>query len=227
MKKNNMTEEFDLVFFAFNLIDHKWKIIFLGVFGFIFGVLFTYSTEKETEIQFSIEEGINILFINGKLPSGISNLISQSKLKPNDPKIYSFDKKKKIFTFKVKGKAVNEVQDLEIVVRNTFDELLKKDIMIMKDIYMKDNKSKEKLPESRVVISLEGGNNSIDQLKFWENQSNDNKIEGYMNRILYSFGNKNVINPNPFKHGLIGLIVGITFSIIWISLIILNSKLEK
>ena len=216
MAKNipNYDYEIDLIELIKVFLSHKEKFILLGLIGLILGLAYTYQHKQFYETKFKIVIGHPIYKETQLIKStSIQQLINMSDLNKDKFPNYSFNEKIKVFNVvTVKG-------DVPNMVTETFENALKKEVVK----YKQSAQELEGFDTNQIILRGTSGllfnNQDIAKLNY----------DQVLSSFSLSFGKTRAIYPNPSKHGVIGLLIGLVLALCWMITLILirHLKLKK
>jgi len=214
MAKNipNYDYEIDLIELIKVFLSHKGKFILLGLIGLILGLAYTYQHKQLYETKFKIVIGHPIYKETQLIKStSIQQLINKSDLNKDIFPYYSFNKKIEVFNVvTVKG-------DVPNMVTETFENALKKEVVK----YKQYAQELEGFDTNQII--LRGKSN---ELMFNNQDIAKLNYDQVLSSFSLSFGKTRAIYPNPSKHGVIGLLIGIVLALCWMITLILNRHLK-
>jgi len=215
MAKNTRSydDELDLIELIQLFLTHKMKYIALGIVGLILGLVYTFQHEPRFETEFKIHVG-HPAFTNEFLiySSAVQELLNASELNQNILPHYQFNQKTDLFTVTTEVEAATEV------VNEVFNGAMRQELMQLKEVAGSfegfDNKP----------VILNNNNNNMT----WTNQDmaklNPDQV---IQSLKISFSEPKALYPQPFKHGAIGIFVGLLLGFVWMLSIILISELSR
>ena len=216
MAKNprSYDDELDLIELVQVFITHKTKYILLGFVGLILGVVFTFQHEPRFETQFKVHVG-HPAFTGEFLTqsSAVQELLNASELNQNILPSYQLNRKTRLFTVTTKVKAATEV------VNEVFNGAMRQELMQLKEVAG----SFEGFDNKPVILNNTNNNNIS-----WTNQDiaklNPNQV---IQSIKISFSEPKTLYPQPFKHGAIGIFIGLVLGFVWMMSVIVIRELSR
>ena len=223
MAKNIPTSdnEIDLIELIQVFIKHKGKFIILGIVGLGLGLAYTLLHEPRYETEFKINIGhpafSNDFLINS---AGVQEILNTSELNEKIIPHYSFNKKTQLFNVTTK------TDDASQGVVDLFNEALMQDLGNLKKIAG----SFEGFDNKPVILNNNNNNN---------NKNNNNNLtwtnkdlaklnpEQVAQSIKVSFSEPKVLYPNPLRHGVIGIFIGLVLGFLWMMADIVVRQLKK
>ena len=217
MAKNTRSfdDEIDLIELVQVLLTHKIKYILLGLVGLILGLIFTFQHEPRFETEFKIHVG-HPAFNNAFLiqSSVVQELLNASELNQNILPLYQFNQKTTLFTVTTEVKAATEV------VNKVFNVAMRQELKHLKEVAQ----SFEGFDNKPVILNNNNNNNNVT----WTNQDmaklNPDQV---IQSIKISFSEPKALYPRPFKHGAIGIFIGLVLGFVWMLAAILTRQLKS
>jgi len=214
MAKNirSYDDEIDLIELIQLFLTHKMKYIVLGIVSLILGLVYTFQHEPRFETEFKIHVG-HPAFTNEFLiySSAVQELLNASELNQNILPHYQFNQKTDLFTVTTEVEAATEV------VNEVFNGAMRQELMQLKEVAG----SFEGFDNKPVILN---NNNNMT----WTNQDmaklNPDQV---IQSLKISFSEPKALYPQPFKHGAIGIFVGLLLGFVWMLSIILISELSR
>ena len=214
MAKNTRSydDELDLIELIQLFLTHKMKYIALGIVGLILGLVYTFQHGPRFETEFKIHVG-HPAFTNEFLiySSAVQELLNASELNQNILPHYQFNQKTDLFTVTTEVEAATEV------VNEVFNGAMRQELMQLKEVAG----SFEGFDNKPVILN---NNNNMT----WTNQDmaklNPDQV---IQSLKISFSEPKALYPQPFKHGAIGIFVGLLLGFVWMLSIILISELSR
>ena len=201
MAKNTRSydDEIDLIELIQVFLTHKTKYIVLGIVGLILGLVYTFQHEPRFETQFKAHVG-HPAFSNAFLiqSSALQELLNASELNQNILPRYQYNQKTALFTVTTEVKAAIEV------VNEVFNGAMRQELKHLKEVAQSfegfDNKP----------VILNNNNNNMT----WTNQDmaklNPDQV---IQSLKISFSEPEALYPQPFKHGAIGIFIGLVLGL--------------
>ena len=214
MAKNTRSydDELDLIELIQVFLTHKTKYIVLGIVGLILGLVYTFQHEPRFETQFKVHVG-HPAFTNVFLTqsSVVQELLNASELNQNILPHYQFNEKTDLFTVTTKVKAATEV------VNEVFNGAMRQELMQFKQVAG----SFEGVDTKTVILN---NNNNMT----WTNQDMAKlNPDPVIQSLKISFSEPKALYPQPFKHGAIGIFVGLVLGFVWMLSIILIREVSR
>ena len=214
MAKNTRSydDEIDLIELIQVFLTHKTKYIVLIIVGLILGLVYTFQHEPRFETQFKVHVG-HPAFTNEFLTesSAVQELLNASELNQNILPHYQFNRKTGLFTVTTEVKAATKV------VTEVFTEALRQELMQLKQVAG----SFEGFDAKTVVLN---NNNNVT----WANQDmaklNPDQV---IQSLKISFSEPKALYPQPFKHGAIGIFIGLVLGFVWMMSVIVIRELSR
>jgi len=216
MAKNirSYDDEIDLIELIQVFLTHKTKYIVLGIVGLILGLVYTFQHEPRFETQFKLHIG-HPVFSNAFLiqSSAVQELLNASELNQNILPHYQFNQKTDLFTVTTEVEAATEV------VNEVFNDAMRQELMQLKEVAG----SFEGFDNKTVILNNKNNNNMT-----WTNQDmaklNPDQV---IQSIKISFSEPKALYPQPFKHGAIGIFVGLLLGFVWMMTVIVIRELSR
>ena len=204
MAKNTPTydDEIDLIELVQVFLTHKTKFIILGIVGLSLGLAYTFQHEPRFETQFKVHVGhpafSNNFLINS---AAVQDILNTSELNKKIIPSYSFNKKTQLFN------VTTTTDDVSQGVTDLFTEALMQELDTLKRIAG----SFEGFDSNQVILNNTNNNNLT-----WTNQDIAKlNPELVAQSIKVSFGETEVLYPNPLMHGVIGIFIGLVLAFFW------------
>ena len=213
MAKNTRSydDELDLIELIQVFLTHKTKYIVLGIVGLILGLVYTFQHEPRFETQFKVHVG-HPAFTNEFLTesSAVQELLNASELNQNILPHYQFNQKTNLFTVTTEVKAATEV------VNEVFIAALRQELMQLKQVAG----SFEGFDNKPVILN----NNNLT----WTNQDMAKiNTDQVIQSLKVSFSDPKTLYPQPLKHGLVGLLIGLALAFGWMMCVIITRELSR
>jgi hypothetical protein len=213
MAKPSMDDDIDLIELIQIFWQHRIKFIVMGLLGLILGLSFTYIHEPvfSTDFKFSLGHPI----INGAILANSNELqsrLNDSELNKGTLPHYSLNKKTKIFT--VKSNTTDIQTPVELLLRTALTNEL--------NLIKKVSANVKGYAENQVIINT----NEESTIKFSNQDIANLNTDEALDYLVISFSKTKSIYPHPFKHGLIGIFIGLILGFVWMIITILNGKLN-
>ena len=213
MAKPSMDDDIDLIEMIQIFWQHRIKFIVMGLLGLILGLSFTYSHEPvfSTVFKFSLGHPIvndSILTNSRELQSRLND----SELNKDKLPHYSLNKKTK--TYRVKSNTAEIQTPVQQILRTALTNELNRIKTIAASI--------KGYSGNQVIINA----NKESTIKFSNQDIANLNTDDVLDSLVINFSNSKLIYPNPFKHGLIGVFIGLILGFVWMILTILIGKLN-
>ena len=220
MAKNTRSydDEIDLIELVQVLLTHKIKYILLGFVGLILGMAFTFQHEPRFETQFKIHVGhpaFSNQFLIGS--SAVQALLDESELNKKTLPHFNFNKKTELFTVTTATEGASQV------VNEVFTNAIEQEVAKLKAIAT----SFEGFDNKPVILNNNNNNNNNNNLTWTNKDMAKLNPEQVGESIKISFGEPKTLYPKPFKHGTIGLFVGLMAAFLWMVAAILTRQLKS
>jgi ribosomal protein L17 len=212
MAKPSMDDDIDLIELILIFWQHRIKFIVMGLLGLILGLSFTYSHEPvfSTDFKFSLGHPIindSILDDSRELKSRLND----SELNKGKLPHYSFNKKTRIYT--VKSNTAEIQGTVEPLIRTALANELNRIRTIAATV--------KGYSENQFIINADKST-----IKFSNQDIANLNTDEVLDYLKISFSETESIYPHPFKHGLIGVFIGLILGFVWMILTILIGKLN-
>ena len=214
MAKNTRSydDEIDLIELIQVFLTHKTKYIVLGIVGLMLGLVFTFQHEPRFETEFKVHVGhpaFSNQFLIGS--SAVQVLLDESELNKKKLPHYSFNKKTELFTVKTTTEVASQV------VSEVFTNAIEQEVAKLKAIAS----SFEGFDNKPVILN---NNNNLT----WTNQDIAKlNPEEVVQSIEISFSEPKSLYRNPFKHGAIGIVIGLVLAFGWMMSVIVFRELSR
>ena len=216
MAKNTRSydDEIDLIQLIQVFLTHKMKYIVLGIVGLILGLVYTFQHGPRFETEFKIHVG-HPAFTNAFLieSSAVQELLNASELNQNILPRYQFNQKTTLFTVTTEVKAATEV------VNEVFNVAMRQELMQLKEVAG----SFEGFDNKTVILNNNNNNNMT-----WTNQDmaklNPDQV---IQSLKINFSEPKVLYPNPLKHGVIGIFIGLILGFVWMLAAIITRQFKS
>ena len=217
MAKNTRSydDELDLIELIQVFLTHKTKYIVLGIVGLILGLVYTFQHEPRFETQFKVHVG-HPAFTNEFLTesSAVQELLNASELNQNILPHYQFNQKTNLFTVTTEVNAATEV------VNEVFIAALRQELMQLKQVAG----SFEGIDNKLLILNNNNNNNNVT----WTNQDmaklNPDQV---IQSLKISFSEPRSLYPEPFKHGAIGIFIGLVLGFVWMLAAIVTRQFKS
>ena len=217
MAKNTRSydDELDLIELIQVFLTHKMKYIALGIVGLILGLVYTFQHGPRFETEFKIHVG-HPAFTNAFLieSSAVQELLNASELNQNILPRYQFNQKTTLFTVTTEVKAATEV------VNEVFNVAMRQELKHLKEVAQ----SFEGFDNKPVILNNDNNNNNMT----WTNQDmaklNPDQV---IQSLKINFSEPKVLYPNPLKHGVIGIFIGLILGFVWMLAAIITRQFKS
>jgi len=218
MAKNTRSydDELDLIELIQLFLTHKMKYIALGIVGLILGLVYTFQHGPRFETEFKIHVG-HPAFTNAFLieSSAVQELLNASELNQNILPRYQFNQKTTLFTFTTEVKAATEVDN------EVFNVAMRQELKHLKEVAQ----SFEGFDNKPVILNNDNNNNNN---MTWTNQDmaklNPDQV---IQSLKINFSEPKVLYPNPLKHGVIGIFIGLILGFVWMLAAIITRQFKS
>jgi hypothetical protein len=217
MAKNTRSydDEIDLIELVQVFLTHKTEYILFGLVGLMLGLVFTYQHEPRFETEFKVYVG-HPAFSNQFLimSSAVQALLDEGELNKKKLPHYSFNKKTELLTVTTASEGAPQV------VSEVFTNALQQEVVKLKSIAT----SFEGFDNKPVILNNDNNKNNLT----WTNKDIATlDPDQVVQSLKISFSEPRVQYPNPFKHGVIGVFVGLVLAFLWMVGCILIGKLRE
>lgn len=222
MAKNTRSydDEIDLIELVQLFLTHKTKYIALGIVGLILGLVYTFQHEPRFETQFKLHIG-HPAFSNTFLiqSSAVQELLNASELNQNILPHYQFNQKTGLF------KVTTEVKAAIEVVNEVFNGAMRQELLQLKQVA----DSFKGFDNKPVILSNYNNDNKNNTKNVtWTNQDmaklNPDQV---VQSLKISFSEPKTLYPQPFKHGAIGIFIGLVLGFVWMMSVIVIRELTR
>ena len=204
--------EIDLIELIQVFLTHKTKYIVLGIAGLTLGLVHTFQHEPRFETKIKVHVGHpafnNLFLINS---SGVQKLLNNAELNQNTLPRYQLNQKSNLFVVVTEAKAATEV------ISEEFNGAMRKELMQLKQVAasFEGFADKQNISNNNTIIS-------------WTNQDiAELNIEEVVQSLVISFSESKALYPKPFKHGSIGIFIGLVLAFGWMISVIMIRKLSR
>jgi LPS O-antigen subunit length determinant protein (WzzB/FepE family) len=214
MAKPSIDDEIDLIELIQIFWQHRFKFIVMGLLGLCLGLSFSFHHKPEftTDFRFTLTHPI----INDMLliESGFfQKKLNDSSLNPGILPAYTMDKKTKKFTLR------SDTNEVYTVIESMLLEILTQEIMQYKLIAGK--------AQDNANMQIRYINKNNDNLINFTNADIANiSVQDVISGLMVSISKTKAVYPNPLKHGLVGIFIGLIIGFMWMVLAILISKMN-
>lgn len=221
MVKNtpSLHNEMGLIDLINAFFTHKTKYIILGIIGLILGLVYTFLHEPRIETQFKIRIG-HPIFNNEFIfqSSSLHHLLDSSALNQTILPQYKFNERTHLFS------VTDSTEPLPEFVTKVFSDALRQDLLHLKQIAANYEGFDDKTNYKNLYYDKNNYNNFIS----WTNKDIAKlNIEQVVQSIKISFRDPISHYPNPFKHGVIGLVIGLVLAFGWMMTLIATRELQR
>lgn len=198
-------DEIDLIELLQVVIAHKAKYIILGLVGLVLGCVYTFGHEPRFATSFKVHLGHPAFDSNFLINSAeVQDLLNRSELDKSLIPSFSFNPKTQVF------EVVTATDEVQVAVTQIFTEALDRELSTLKIAAKNFRGFNDKPP-----VIINNNNNNNNNLT-WTNQDIAKLDSGaVLQSLTLSFGQPKGVYPDPVKHGLIGLIVGLILGFVW------------
>lgn len=215
MAKNTpaFDDEIDLIELVQVFIAHKTKYVLLGLVGLVLGLMFTFQHEPRFETQFKVHVG-HPVFTNPSViySSALQEQLDASELNPDRLPRYSFNKKTELFT------VVSKLSNASEMVTQVITDAMQQELILLQKVAT-DFEGFDNKP-----VILNNNNNNLT----WTNKDIAKLNPDQVTQSLkVSFGAPKALYPNPIKHGVIGLFIGLVLAFMWMMVSILIAQVRQ
>lgn len=215
MAKPSMDDEIDLIELIQIFWQHRIKFIVMGLLGLILGLSlsFTHEPEYTTDFSFTLAHPLlkNEVLAESAL---LQKTLNDSNLNPGILPNYSYHEKTQTYT----------VRSNTADIQATFESLLIESLtQELKQIKLVAGKVQGGAGKQVIII-----NNKKEEglVKFTNADLANLSAQDVLSSLHVSFSPTKALYPHPFKHGLIGIFIGLVVGFVWMVLAILMSKMN-
>ena len=215
--EKNSEDEIDLITICLSLWEHKFKFIFMGAVGIIVGLVFTFQQGSRYTTDFMVIVG-HPAYKPALLheSTGMQNILIRGKLSPNELPRFTYRKNKQNKgMFQVVTNNKNVKGPTYARIKEIITEALQqqRDFALIAKSY---NPSQVILNEDTGIIMP---NRVIAEIP----------VSDILENFQINFGETQQVLPNPLKHGIIGMTIGLFLGACWmiVSLITQAFRLLK
>ena len=213
MAKPSMDDEIDLIELIQIFWQHRIKFIVMGLLGLILGLSLSFTHEPEYTTEFGFNLGHPMLKNEVLAKSALLNkTLDDSNLNPDILPNYSYKKKTQTYTVR------SNTADIKASVESLLIESLAQELKQIKLVAGKVQGS-----AGRQVIII---NNKEGLVNFSNADLANLSAQDVISSLHVSFSPTKVLYPRPFKHGLIGIFIGLALGFVWMVRAILTSKMN-
>ena len=218
MAKNTSTYddvEFNLIKLIEVFLTHKTKFITLGIVGLSLGFAYTFQHEPRFKTNFKVNVG-HPAFSNNFLINSthVQEILNTSELNKKIIPHYSFNKKTQLFNVTTK------TDDVSQGVTDFLTEALMRELGDLKKIAG----SFEGYDNKPIILNKNSDNNNLT----WTNKDiAELNPEQVAQSVKVSFGEPELLYPNPLEHGLIGIFIGLVLAFLWMMVDIVVRQIKK
>jgi hypothetical protein len=209
-------DEIDLIELIQLVIAHKAKYIILGLIGLVLGSVYTFNHKPRFATSFKAHLGHPAFDSNFLINSAeVQDLLNRSELDKSLIPSLSFNPKTQVF------EVVSDTDTVQVAVTQIFTEALDRELSTFKLAANNFNGFSDKSP-----VIINNNNNNNNNLT-WTNQDIAKLDSGaVLQSLTLSFGQPKGVYPDPVKHGLFGVIVGLILGFVWMLAAILARQLK-
>ena len=213
MAKPSMDDEIDLIELTQIFWQHRIKFIVMGLLGLILGSSFSFTHEPEYTTEFSFSLGHPMIKNEALAQSALlQKTLNDSNLNPGILPNYSYNNKTEIYSVR------SNKSDIQATVESLLIESLTQEVEQIKLVA-----GKVQGVASKQVIII---NNEEGLVNFTNADLTNLSAQDVLSNLHVSFSSTKALYPHPFKHGLIGVFIGLIFGFMWMVLAILISKMN-
>lgn len=207
---NNQNDEIDLFDIINALIKHKKKY-FIGLVGLALGLIFTYANQPLYSTLFKITVAHPIMKTETFLKSAnMQSMLNEYQLNESKLPNFSLHKRSQLFT------VISRNNNVKSLVESKISETLRQELIQVKETAKKLNRSDTtyKLVKNNAII--------------WSNEDYATlDIDDVLQTIKINYSATRPLYPDPIKHGMIGLIIGLFLAFIWMLVSIVFKKMKQ
>jgi hypothetical protein len=214
MAKPSMDDEIDLIELIQIFWQHRIKFIVMGLLGLILGLSLSFTHEPEYTTDFSFTLGHPLLKNEVLAESALlQKTLNDSNLNPGILPNYSYHKKTQTYTVR------SNTTDIQATVEPLLIESLTQEL---KQIKLVAGKVQGSAGKQVIIIN----NNKEGLVNFTNADLANLSAQDVLSSLHVSFSPTKALYPHPFKHGLIGIFIGVVVGFVWMVLAILMSKMN-
>ena len=176
------------------------------------GLVFTFQHEPHFETEFKVHVGhpaFSNQFLIGS--SAVQALLNESELNKKKLPHFNFNKKTELFTVKTATEVASQV------VNEVFTNAIEQEVAKLKAIAS----SFEGFDNKPVILN---NNNNLT----WTNQDMAKiNTDQVIQSLKVSFSDPKTLYPQPLKHGLVGLLIGLALAFGWMMCVIITRELSR
>jgi hypothetical protein len=216
MAKPSMDDEIDLIELIQIFWQHRIKFIVMGLLGLILGLSLSFTHEPEYTTDFSFTLGHPLLKNKVLAESALlQKTLNDSNLNPGILPNYSYHEKTQTYTVR------SNTTDIQATVEPLLIESLTQELKQIKLVAGKVQGS-----AGKQVIIINNKNNKEGLVNFTNADLANLSAQDVLSSLHVSFSPTKALYPHPFKHGLIGIFIGVVVGFVWMVLAILMSKMN-
>jgi len=206
-------DEIDLIDLIRIFCGHKMKYVLSALLGLVIALIYSQTHEVRIETKFKISLVHPAFNINDFISSNsIQQLLANSELNPATIPHYSYNKKTNTFTV-----VTNTDTSLDLMVTTYLKKALLEEVTLIKKMASQLAKVEVSVIQKESQGLLVLTNSDIANLDGAE----------VVESLTVSFSEPKTLYPDPLKHGVIGLCLGLVLGFMWMLLAILVSQLKK
>lgn len=208
---NNQNDEINLFDIINVIIKHKKKYL-IGLVGLTLGLIFTYTHQPLYSTLFKITVAHPVMKTEIFLKSAnMQSMLNDYQLNEGKLPNFSLHKKSQIFTVMSKN---NNVKSL---VESKITEILRKELIQLRE-------SAKYMSQNNITFVNKNTNNAT---IFFSNEDYSTlDIDNVLQSIKINYSQTRYLYPNPIKHGIIGLFIGLFLAFIWMLMSIVFNKIK-
>ena len=207
----NQNDEIGLFDIINTLIKHKKKY-FIGLVGLALGLIYTHSNQPQYSTLFKLTVAHPIMKTKTLLESAhMQSMLNEYELNKSKLPHFSLHKKSQLFT--VISRNNNNVKSL---VESKISEILRQELIQLKETAkkMNQNDTTYKIVNNKTII--------------WSNEDYATlDIDDVLQTIKINYSATRSLYPDPIKHGMLGLIIGLFLAFIWMLISIVFKEIKQ
>ena len=207
-------DEIDLIELIQAFWEHWLKYFILGIIGLILGLIYTHQHMPIYTINFKAHISHPVFTTNTLLNSSqFQAMLSACELNGQMP-CYSLNPKTMVMSVTHK-----QSEELINMISSELSTALFKEV----DMIIQIAQQFEGQAKSATIINNNYNNNIL-----WTNQDLAQlNPDDVVKTLSLSFGNTKALFPNERKHGVIGILIGLTLAFVWMLAVIVIRQLRK
>ena len=205
-------DEIDLIDLIRIFCAHKMKYVLSALLGLVIALIYTQTHEVRFETKFKISLVHPAFNINDFISSNsIQRLLANSELNEEIIPHYSYNKKTNTFTV-----MTNTDTALNLMVTTYLKKALLEEVTLIKKM-------------ASQLAKVEGSVIQNESQGLLLTNSDIANLDGaeVVESLTVSFSEPKTLYPDPLKHGVIGLCLGLVLGFMWMVLAILVRQLKK